>query len=145
MKPAPILAILMLIALFLPWVSFGVAGVSGFDILRATFEADGATGGMIDPSQMGDDAWLLYVFYAIPVGAVLTLLLGFQSAGAGRFFALLTGLAPWAIGIYTYLQISGQAGAEEIFEYLGIGAYATLLVGLLMILCGLGAFGSGRR
>lgn len=145
MKPAPLFAILMLVALFLPWIDLGVAGISGFDMLRTVFEADDATGGMMmDPSQMGDDAWMLYVFFAIPVGAVITLVVGFGSDAAGRLFGLLTGIAPWAIAVYTFVHVSGQEGSGQIFDFLGIGAYAALLVGLLLILTGFGAFRSRR-
>ncbi len=144
MKPAPLFAILMLVALFLPWIDFGLAGVSGFDMLKAAFQADDATGGMMNPSQMGDDAWMLYAFFAIPVGAVITLVVGFGSDAAGRLFGLITGIAPWAIAVYAFLQLQGQQGAGEVFEYLGIGAYATLVVGLLLILTGFGAFRSRR-
>ena len=145
MKPAPLFAILMLIALFLPWIDLGLAGVSGFDMLRGIFEADDASGGMVmDPDQMGDDAWLLYTFFVIPVGAVITLVVGFGSDAAGRFFGLITGLAPWVIAVYAFMQLSGQEGAGQVFDFLGIGAYATLVVGLLLILTGFGAFRTRR-
>lgn len=142
MRAEPILAVLFLIAFFLPWIDlFGMETVSGFDLLRASLDLNRAAQ-PYGSLQETDQGWLLYVFYAIPVGGVLTLAFGLAGV-LPRLFALLTGLAPWILAAYLFIETEGQL--SDVTQILAIGAYGTLLVGFLLLLCGVGVIRSSPR
>lgn len=143
MRAEPILAVLFLIAFFLPWidVGYGAETISGFDILRVTFQLNDAAQPYGSIQDLGD-GWLLYVFYAIPVGGILTLVFGLAGILA-RLFALLTGLAPWVIAVY--LAVKAGDSFSDLTQVLAFGAYGTLLIGLLLILAGIGVIRTTPR
>jgi hypothetical protein len=128
-----IFAVLMLIALFLPWVAVGPESISGFDLIRATFEAESEAG--MGSALDAEGGWLVYVLYAIPVFALLTLIVGL-ARGPSNIFAIIAGVAPWVLILYPVIQ--GGMAFGDMFEGMGIGGYATLVVGLLLFLNGLG-------
>lgn len=128
-----ILAVLMLIAIFLPWVTVGPESVSGFDLIKATFEAESQAG--MGSALDAEGGWLVYVLYAIPVFALLTLVVGL-GRGPSNIFAIIAGAAPWVLILYPVVQ--GSAGFGDMFQGMGIGGYATLLIGVLLVLNGLG-------
>jgi hypothetical protein len=128
-----ILAVLMLIAVFLPWVAVGPESVSGFDLIKATFEAESEAG--LGSALDAEGGWLVYVLYAIPVFALLTLIVGL-GRGPSNIFAIIAGAAPWVLILYPVVQ--GTAAFGDMFQGMGIGGYATLLIGVLLVLNGLG-------
>jgi hypothetical protein len=128
-----IFAVLMLIALFLPWLAVGPESISGFDLIRATFEAEQEAG--LGSAMDAEGGWLVYVLYAIPVFSLLTLIVGL-ARGPSNIFAIVAGAAPWVLVLYPVVQ--GGAALGDMLDGMGIGGYATLLVGLLLFLNGLG-------
>lgn len=134
MRIETILALLMGGAFFLPWVALFGPPSSGYDLLRMTLELDQRGGNVVSFGDV-DGGWVIYVFWAIPVGIVVTLVTGLLGVGS-RLFALLTGLAP--------LVLLGLAAADlgedlaEAFRFFEIGLWATLVLGLLLVLAGLG-------
>lgn len=134
MRIETLLALLMGGAFFLPWLGLFGQPVSGYEILRGTLDLDGQMGDLASYGDV-DGGWVVYVFWAIPVGIVLTVVTGLAGLGS-RLFALLTGLAP--------LILLGLAAADvgerfsELFRFFEIGLWATLVLALLLILAGLG-------
>jgi len=124
-----IFAVLLLIAFFLPWIG----GDSGFaiaqDLLSSEMPVEDAL------VAAGIPRWFIYVFYAIPVAAVLTLIVGL-ARGPSNVFAIIAGAAPWVLVLYPVVE--GVAEFGQIIDGLEIGGYATLLAGLLLFLNGLG-------
>lgn len=128
-----ILAVLMLIAIFLPWVAVGPESISGFDLIKATFEAESEAG--MGSALDVEGGWMVYVLYAIPVFALLTLIVGL-GRGPSNIFAIIAGAAPWVLMLYPVIQGGGSFG--DALQGMGIGGYATLIVGVLLVLNGLG-------
>ena len=128
-----ILAVLMLIAIFLPWVAVGPESISGFDLIKATFEAESQAG--MGSALDAEGGWLVYVLYAVPVFALLTLIVGL-GRGPSNIFAIIAGAAPWVLILYPVIQGGGSLG--DALQGMGIGGYATLVVGVLLVLNGLG-------
>jgi len=128
-----IFAVLMLIALFLPWIAVGPESVSGFDLIRVTFEAESQAG--LGSALDAEGGWLVYVLYAIPVFALLTLIVGL-GRGPSNIFAIIAGAAPWVLLLFPVIEAGANIG--DLFEGMAIGGYATLLMGLLLFLNGIG-------
>lgn len=128
-----ILAVLMLIAIFLPWVAVGPESISGFDLIKATFEAESEAG--MGSALDVEGGWMVYVLYAIPVFALLTLIVGL-GRGPSNIFAIIAGAAPWVLMLYPVIQ--GGGSFSDALQGMGIGGYATLIVGVLLVLNGLG-------
>lgn len=134
-----IFAVLMLIALFLPWIALGPESASGFDIIRATFQAENQAG--LGSALDAEGGWLVYVLYAIPVFALLTLIVGL-ARGPSNIFAIIAGAAPWVLVLYPVIESGADIG--QLLDIMGIGGYATLLLGLLLFLNGLGILRTRR-
>ena len=134
MRVETLLALLMGGAFFLPWVDLFGQSASGYVFLRSTLDLDGQMG---DLASYGDleGGWVVYLFWAIPAGIVLTFVTGLLGLGS-RLFALLTGLAPLVMmGLF-----AADAGEQfdEFFRFFEVGLWATLVLALLMILAGFG-------
>jgi hypothetical protein len=142
MRIETFLALLAGGAFFLPWVDLFGQSASGYQVLRSTLDLDGRMG---DLAAYGDieGGWVVYLFWAIPVGIVLTFVTGLAGLGS-RLFALLTGLAPLVLlGLF-----AADAGErfDEFFRFFEVGLWATLGLALLLILAGLGLLRlPGRR
>lgn len=96
------------VSFFLPWVHILFTGVSGFDM------------------QKDHNAQLLLWF--IPVFCGLTIISGLANSGQ-HIVARLTGLLPFAVGIYWLTKIG-----SDLFHILAYGAYLSLGFGLLLLI-----------
>ncbi len=135
MRIESLLAVLLGIAFVLPWLSIGFgAPISGLDVLRATLDAKQQMGGVASFDDF-EGGWVVYLFWALPIGCVLTLVTGLIGAGS-RIFALLTGLVPFLLLGLTALDLGENF--NEIFRFFQVGAWATLVLALLLLLAGIG-------
>lgn len=130
-----ILAVLMAIAFFLPWANGG----SGFDAVREMLLSDVPVEDALAAS--GFPTWLLYVLYALPVAIVLTIIIGL-AGGPANLFAIIAGAAPWVLVVYPVVALDAQV--DQLVQVLQFGAYATLVIGVLLFLAGLGLMRTRR-
>lgn len=134
MRIETLLALLMGGAFLLPWLGLFGQPLSGYEILRGTLDLDGQMGDLASYGDM-EGGWIVYLFWAIPVGIVLTFVTGLAGLGS-RVFALLTGLAPLVL-IALFAADAGET-FDEFFRFFEVGLWATLVLALLLILAGLG-------
>jgi len=114
-----ILAIALLITFFLPWAKLFFFTGSGYDIgVQLTGEAK--------------------FVWAIPAAAISILTLAFYNANV-KLASVITGLLPFVIVIGAYSELG-----NDLFKVLAIGAYISLIIGLLLILFGVGIIKSPR-
>lgn len=139
-----LLAVLLGLAFVLPWLDLGFGqAISGLEMLRATLDANGRMGSVASFSDM-EGGWVVYLFWALPIGLALTLVTGAIGVWWARVFALLTGLVPWLLLALIALDLGSDF--DEVFRFFAVGAWATLGIGLLLILTGLGLLRlPGRR
>ena len=112
-KAENICAIGLIVFFFFPWLQMFGFGLSGF--------------GLAQLSSYAGLAWLIPVFSAITIGAGL-------AGKSQRAVGLITGALP-----ITYLLYGLNEMGADIFHTLGIGAYLTLIAGIVLILSSLGA------
>jgi hypothetical protein len=112
-----ILAVVLIASFFLPWVSYGGRGVSGFDIVKA---------------PMGD--WKKYISLLIPISGLL-LLIGAANNGnypLGRNFLcwlpLLTVI--WIIVVEPVLIDKQSFG--DVIKFIGVGLWAATAASLVL-------------
>ncbi len=143
MRIETILALLMAVAFFLPWIATGGVGpsVSGYELLEGTLQARDQMSGLGSFNDL-EGGWLVYVFWAIPAGIILTFVTGLLGARS-RLFAFLTGLAPLVLLGVVVADLGSYAG--EIFRFFEIGLWATLVLALLLLFAGLGLLRLGNR
>lgn len=134
MRIETLLALLLGIAFFLPWFTALGTPVSGYQLLRETLDLEGQMGDVASISDV-EGGWMIYLFWAIPAGIVVTLVTGLIGAGS-RLFALLTGLAPLVLLALVAADLGESF--EELLRFFEIGLWATLILSLLLILAGLG-------
>lgn len=129
-----LLAGVIIVAFFMPWVSYFQMSVSGFGfhsvISQLTEMAnlanqlgglDGGYGRRSAPKapSMGG-VYLLYLAYLIPVFAILTIWYNLQNKP--RPFAFITGVLTIVLFVFALIKVGG-----DLFNVLGIGVYITLL------------------
>lgn len=143
MRIETILALLMAVAFFLPWLSTGGLGPSpsGYTLLEGTLQLQDQAGGYASFTDF-EGGWVVYLFWAIPVGIVLTFVTGLLGAGS-RLFAVIAGLAPLVLLGLGLREAGSNAG--ELFRFFEIGLWATLVLALLMLLAGIGLLRFGSR
>lgn len=155
-RPEVWLLLVLLLGFILPWLQLGAfATGSGLQIAGLPFLLDGLMGGFA--GQGGQAApetqglWVLHLLYLLPLAAIAALILAAKRKGSWRPLALLAGAMPWATLAYALsfdleemAQQSGQTlpeGGVSLFQLLGVGAYLSLLAGLLVMLRALGLLG----
>lgn len=127
-KMDTILAGLLAIAFFLPWVGMGPFNMSGYGITQMG-------------SDMGDSG--VVILYLIPIMAIIFIVMSLRGK-SNRMLQILTGAVPLAIFAYMVMKAGNDMGGGmggSIFEVLGIGAYLTVLPALALIGMGIA---SGR-
>ncbi len=128
-----LLAVAMLVAFFLPWVASATASLSGLELVSL------ARGRQAEQAE----AILLVAFAAIPVLALLTL--GAALLGHGqRLFGGLCGLFAM-LGAGLLWLARRDADPTSGAMVVAYGAYATLLLGLLLLLAAAGVIGLPER
>tara|TARA_A100001234_G_C12472146_1_gene319786 strand:+ start:164 stop:607 length:444 start_codon:yes stop_codon:yes gene_type:complete len=128
-----ICAIVLLVAFFLPWVSFFGMSVSGYSIPGI---ASGL--GQFGSAMSGEAAsvpWQVYLVYLVPLTAIGVLVTDFLKTdeNIARIVSILAGVVPLAGVIYMLIESGG-----ELFSYLGFGAYLTILAAIGMLLATFG-------
>lgn len=122
----------LLLAFFLPWISFnGFMEFTGFSLPRAMQEL----GSVVSYFGGGDvpiEADALYFLYLIPILAIVVLVLSFL-AKPTAVFAIIGGLIPYVALVYSLVEFG-----NELFQVSTIGVYLTLLAGLGLFLSGVG-------
>ena len=108
-----ILAIAMLIAFFMPWGRVLILTFSGYDIC---VQAEGYDN----------------VIWFLPAMPIAIIMMTYFEKNA-RDEVIAAGIFPFAI-LYDYYDKMGN----DLFQVMQIGAYATLVVGVLLILVGIG-------
>ncbi len=128
-----ICAIVLLVAFFLPWVSFFGMSASGYSI-------PGIVSGLNQwgSSLSGEAAsvpWQVYLVYLVPLTAIGVLVTDFLKTDEmiARIVAILAGVIPIAGVIYMLIESGG-----EVFNYLSLGAYLTILAAIGMLLATFG-------
>ncbi|MBC8427231.1 MAG: hypothetical protein H8E00_01085 [Deltaproteobacteria bacterium] len=114
-------AIGLFISFFLPWGKLFFAAVSGYDLA----------------ANVGGEAKIAWL---IPLSSIALIIVAFSGSNTntdnlGRVSSIIVGALPF-IGLFYVLS---QVGTD-IFEVLAIGAYLSLIIGLILILAGFGAF-----
>jgi len=112
-KVEVILAIAMLIAFFMPWGRILILTFSGYEIF---VQAEGYDN-------------LIWLLPALPIAIII---MTFFEKNA-RDEVVFAGIFPFAI-LYDYYSKMGN----DLFQVMQIGAYITLVVGVLLILVGIG-------
>jgi hypothetical protein len=121
-----LLAGAVVIAFFLPWVENATASLSGLELVSL------ARGRQSEQAE----AMLLVAFSAIPVLALLTLGAALLGHGARLFGGLCGGFAVAGTGLlWLARQDADPASGAMLPAY---GTYATLLLGLLLVLAAFG-------
>lgn len=110
-----LLSFLLAIAFFLPWINFLGKTVSGFELFQ--------NGGEIESR-------LLII---VPGMAIIALLTGIGKPAEARLVAIIAGIIPFVVFVFYW----GKVGSD-IFQILGIGAYLSLLLAILLIGTGCG-------
>jgi len=118
-----ICAIGLFISFFLPWGKLFSFTGSGYD-LAANFGGEAKF------------AWL------IPLSSIVVIVVAFYEHGTntndfGKTYSIIAGALPFIGLLYGLFQIG-----KDLFEVLAIGAYLSLMIGLILILSGLGVFNS---
>jgi len=109
-----VLSLLLLLSFFLPWINILGRPLSGWDIVRI--------------EEFGLGARLLL---AIPLTGLFTFLGALVKPRQIKPVAVLTGSFP-LIGLAFYWLKIGT----DLFQFLGVGAYATLFIAVLLIIVG---------
>lgn len=150
------LLLLLLLGFILPWLQLGaLATGSGLQLAGLPFLLDSFLGGFAQqggqPAPEMQGLWVLHLLYLLPLATIAALILAAKRLGVWRGAALLAGLMPWAAFAYALsfdlealAQQSGQQVPAEglsLFQVLGVGAYLSLLAGLLVVLRALGLLG----
>ena len=122
-KVENICAIVMLVAFFMPWVSFMGASVAGYSIV-GTLNNLLAFGGESVP-------WQVYLIFLIPLAAVGVLVTDFLKTDEkiARIVAIVAGVIPVAGIIYVLIQSEGEG-----FKVLAMVAYLTVIAAIVMLL-----------
>jgi len=110
-------AIALLVAFFLPWGKVFFFTGSGYDL-----------GGHLS----GEAKFV----WSIPAGAIAIIALAFYHVNTKTISAV-TGILPFIVVGRVYSELG-----RDLFEVLAIGAYLSLLVGVLLILFGVGVIQS---
>ncbi len=153
-RPEVWLAFALLLTFILPWLQLGAfATGSGLQLAGLPFLLDDVRGAFAQPDPdpaATQSIWVLHLLYLLPLAAIATLVLA-ALRKPWRAAALLAGLMPWAAIAYAFsfdldavAQQAGQApppAGHSLFDVLGIGAYGSLLAGLLLALRALGLLG----
>ena len=118
-----ICAIVMLVAFFLPWVSFMGLSAAGYSIV-GTLNNLLSFGGESVP-------WQVYLIFLVPLAAVGVLVTDFLKTDEkiARIVAIVAGVIPVAGIIYLLIQTEGQG-----FQALALGAYLTIIAAVVMLL-----------
>ena len=122
-----ICAIVMLVAFFLPWVSFMGLSAAGYSIV-GTLNNLLAIGGESAP-------WQVYLIYLVPLAAIGVLVTDYLKTDEkiARIVAIIAGVIPIAGIIYLLIQSGGEG-----FQVLAMGAYLTILAAIGMLLATFG-------
>lgn len=149
------LLLLLLLGFILPWLQLGPFSTgSGLQIAGLPFLLDGVLGGFAaqsgQPSPEMGNLWTLHLLYLLPLAAIAALALA-ALRKSWRGMALLAGLMPWAALAYALTvdleALAAEAGHQPpaggvgLFDFLGVGAYLSMLAGLLVILRAVGVLG----
>ena len=113
----------MLVAFFLPWVSFMGLSAAGYSIV-GTLNNFLAIGGESAP-------WQVYLIFLVPLAAVGVLVTDFLKTDEkiARIVAIVAGVIPVAGIIYLLIQSEGEG-----FKVLAMGAYLTVIAAIVMLL-----------
>jgi len=130
-KNENLIAFLLIIFFFFPWVSFGgIFNVSGFqipDIITKLYSFfSGMSGQAPTPNPR---LYFSYLVYLIPLSCVMILVRGANNKDA-RPWCVVAGLAPFAILLYS-LATNGA----NTFRHMAVGAWLTLGGAIAMLLC----------
>ena len=122
-KVENICAIVMLVAFFMPWVSFMGASVAGYSIV-GTINNFASLAGQSAP-------WQAYLIFLVPLAAVGVLVTDFLKTDEkiARIVAIVAGVIPVAGIIYLLIQSEGEG-----FKVLAMGAYLTVIAAIVMLL-----------
>lgn len=133
-------AIVLLIAFFLPWVSFGgIINVSGYNLTRAVDALESLAGMAQSLGADGAQAELpakiklLYLVYLVPVAAAAVLYLDFNGKST-KIASLIGGALPVLGFAYGFVE-----SGVEMFDFLAIGAVLTGLAGVGLLVAGIRA------
>lgn len=159
MRPIAILAIAILAAFFMPWITVTVSkgpkgleaagSVTGLDMALHVDKFDQVFGGTASKSlgNINISIW----FWALPALALATAL----TAGKGlpaRCLGLFTGLYPFGWLTFGYLKVPGDKRSEVLKElgdhfssFVGVGAYVILLGSLLLVILSLAGVGASTE
>jgi hypothetical protein len=123
-KIVMVLAILLVVGYFLPWMSM-IINVSGFDFTRIAWSAGDNGGQMV----------VAIMLTLIPVLGILTCILGAtgKAHGLAAFFA---GLMFWLLVLFGYLGSRDRPDMQggELLSVVGIGGWICAAASLLLLL-----------
>tara|TARA_S200000501_G_C20867660_1_gene762732 strand:- start:1551 stop:2066 length:516 start_codon:yes stop_codon:yes gene_type:complete len=135
-------AIVMIVAFFLPWLSFFMWSISGYEIseIRATARPwiDMIEEVMTEQPNEGPSTWSLYNHYLIPLFAISVLATDYlqTSKKVVHYMAIAAGVYP--LYFFTFeLNIFDLGNSDNPFDTaitLGIGVYLTILASIIMLL-----------
>lgn len=135
------LALLLIVALFLPWFSnpSGPGSISGYDIVYTLVmqTKDAMSSGASVGDMVTGDTWQAYILLLIPVFGLLTLLFGLAGAGIASATGFIAGLPA--------VVVTGKGLLDEgtdVLSSFDIGAWGTLVLSVLLVLL---AFAPKRR
>ncbi|PIP06963.1 MAG: hypothetical protein CO012_03455 [Syntrophobacterales bacterium CG_4_8_14_3_um_filter_49_14] len=122
-KTQIICAIGLFISFFLPWVKLFFFTGSGYDLA----------------ANLGGEASLAWL---IPLSSIAVVAVAFYEQSTrtnsfGKISSIIAGALPFVGLLYGLSQIG-----KDLFEVLAIGAYLSLIIGLILILSGIGVFDS---
>lgn len=124
---------IILVAFFLPWFSFGILELSGYN-LPGRIAALDRFGGRSDASLS-----YLYLVYVIPVLAVLITMLNLKNIATQIPSLLLGALTLLAFGAWVFEK------GSSVFEIMTVGAYLTIISAVPLTLSAIGLIRFGEE
>ena len=136
-------AIVMIVAFFLPWLSFFMWSISGYEIseIRATARPwiDMIEEVMTEQPNEGPSTWSLYNHYLIPLFAISVLATDYlqTSKEVVHYVAIAAGVYPLYFFTFEW-KIFDLLFSDNPFGSLGSGVYLTILASIVMLLATFG-------
>lgn len=118
---------IIVVAFFFPWVKYGVT-YSGYEIPGIARVAAKATSFKSWTGRFDINVYLVYLLYIVPIGAAAVLVLGYLRKPV-RIPAMVVAAVPLVGVVYGLIRVG-----FEIFSYIGIGGWLTIVAATVMAL-----------
>ncbi|MCK5268934.1 MAG: hypothetical protein KAR07_12210 [Spirochaetes bacterium] len=130
-----IFAVGLILAFFLPWISFGgFFSLNGLDMPRILGGLGEIAKGFSDKKNVDTSGtWIFYIFYLIPILSISYLVLTLKKNKNIKVISIITGLIPILGLIYALINYG-----SKVIHLLSIGGYLTILCGIGMHLAAFG-------